>query len=344
MWSHSEQNTGHQRLGVAETSSTHSKSVCYATIFLISLTLSSIIFSEANADECLYVSSYHTGYEWNDGIEEGIEKVLKNNCTLDKFYMDSKRNPSEAFIKKMAIKAKEYIEKTKPDIVIACDDNASKYLIMPYFKNDKLPFVFCGINWTVEEYGYPYSNATGIIEIAPISPLLKVIKSIVRRVKTGVYLSADVLTEHKDFRRYKSKYAEYGITLKSTFVTTSESWKKEFLNAQNADFIILNNNSGINDWNKADIQEFVSSQESILTVTNYDWMIPYAMLAITKLPQEQGQWAAKVAQAILNGENPGEIPIVVNREWNIYINEPLIDESTYTLPSTIASKAVRRGK
>jgi len=346
MCGHSNPNNGHQQTEVAKYQqySAHSKAGFHSIIFFIVLILSSMLITEANAYECLYVSSYHKGYEWNDGIEEGIEKTLKNTCTLDKFYMDSKRNPNESFIKEMAIKAKEYIDKTKPDVVIACDDNASKYLIMPYFKNDKLPFVFCGVNWTVEEYGYPYSNATGIIEIAPIRPLLKVIKSIVGRVKTGVYLSADVLTEHKDFQRYKSKYAEHGIDLKSAFVKTNEDWKKEFLKTQNADFIILNNNSGINDWNKEDIQQFVSTQESTLTVTNYDWMIPYAMLAMTKLPQEQGEWAAKVAQAVLSGENPGEIPIVINRRWNIYINEPLIDESTYTLPSTIASKAVRRGK
>ncbi len=343
---HSYQSNGLQLPGADKDRqySIHSKSGFHSIIIFLGLVLSSMLINEANANECLYVSSYHTGYEWNDGIEEGIEKNLKGTCTLDKFYMDSKRNPNASFIKKMAIKTKKYIEKTKPDIVIACDDNASKYLIMPYYKNDKLPFVFCGINWTVEEYGYPYSNATGIIEIAPIQPLLKVIKSIVGRVKTGVYLSADVLTEHKDYQRYKSKYSEQGINLKSAFVKTNEGWKKAFLEAQNADFIILNNNSGINDWNKNNIQEFVSNHASTLTVTNYDWMIPYAMLAITKLPQEQGEWAAKVAQAILSGEDPGEIPIVVNRRWNIYVNDPLIDASTYTLPSTIASKAVHRGK
>jgi len=34
--------------------------------------------------------------------------------------------------------AKEHMEKTKPDIVIAVDDNASKYLVMPYLRTPHL--------------------------------------------------------------------------------------------------------------------------------------------------------------------------------------------------------------
>lgn len=299
-----------------------------------------MVTNNAQAANCLYVSSYHEGYEWNDGIEEGIESTLKNSCKLDKFYMDTKRNPDKSFIENMAIRAQAYIEKTDPDVVIACDDNASKYLIKPFYKDKKRPFVFCGINWTTEEYGYPYSNVTGMIEIAPIRPLLKVIRNIVGNVAQGVYLSADVLTEHKDYQRYKDKYQEENVTLKGIFVKTNDEWKKEFLKAQNADFIILNNNSGINDWDKKDIQQFVHKTDSTLTVTNYDWMVPYAMLAMTKLPQEQGEWAAKVTQAILQGEKPGGIPVVVNRRWNIYVNGSLLGKSPYKLPSSIASKAV----
>ena len=44
-------------------------------------------------------------------------------------------------------KAKAEIDAFKPDVVIAADDNASKYLIEPYFKDAALPFVFCGVNW-----------------------------------------------------------------------------------------------------------------------------------------------------------------------------------------------------
>jgi len=306
------------------------------------LLMASLLSVPASASTCLYVSSYHPGYEWNDGIEEGIENKLKGVCRLDKFYMDTKRNISPSFVENAAIQAKNHIERTNPDVVIACDDNASKYLIKPHYKNAKRPFVFCGINWTAKEYGYPYSNVTGMIEIAPIRPLLKVIGKIVGNVRHGVYISADVLTEHKDFERYRIKYEAENVSLKGVFVSTKEAWKTAFLKAQSAEFIILNNNSGINDWNKEDVQAFVQKNGGVLTVTNYDWMMPYTMVAMTKIPQEQGEWAGQVASAILQGEKPIDIPIVVNRRWNIYVNSDLLGKTSYKLPSSISSKAVYR--
>ena len=56
---------------------------------------------------CLYVSSYHSGYEWNDGIERGMDAVLQGKCELKKFYMDGKRHLDETFAKTKAREAKE---------------------------------------------------------------------------------------------------------------------------------------------------------------------------------------------------------------------------------------------
>ena len=297
----------------------------------------------AQSSECLYVSSYHPGYEWNDGIELGIEKVLNGKCKLDKFYMDTKRNKSVTFAKEMAVKAKDYIERTQPDVIMACDDNASKYLVKPYYKNGERPFVFCGINWTTKEYGYPYDNVTGMIEVAPIMPLLKVIQQSLDNPTEGVYLSADVLTEHKDFQRYKDQYEKNNIKLKGMFAKTMEEWKAAFLQAQSSDFVILNNNSGINDWNKREALEHVNKHSKTFTVTNYIWMMSYSMLAMTKLPEEQGEWAGQVALAILDGDSPKDIPVVVNRRWKIYLNPLLLTMSPAKIPHHIVHKAIHLG-
>lgn len=297
---------------------------------------------EAFSANCLYVSSYHRGYEWNDGIEKGITEGLAGKCKLDTFFMDTKRNPSPEFAKEAALKAKALIDKTKPDIVIASDDNASMYLVMPYYRDAKLPFVFCGINWTADEYGYPYSNVTGMIEVAPILPLLKVIQNILPETSDGIYISADNETELKDFERYEKIYTAEGVTLKGVFVKTLADWKTEYLKAQSADFIILNNNSGINDWDVDEASTFVRNNTLKLTVTNYDWMIPYTMIALTKLPYEQGNWAAQVALAILDGEKPADIPVVVNRRWDIYTNPTLLGKTTYKLPAYLQQKAIEK--
>ena len=293
------------------------------------------------AHKCLYVSSYHQGYEWNDGIERGIEDVIGQKCDLDKFYLDTKRHKETEFAKKMALAAKQHIDTTRPDVVIACDDNASKYLIQPYYKDADLPVVFCGINWTVDEYGYPYSNVTGMVEVIPIGPLLDVVQAVVGTPTDGVYLSSDVYTEHKDFERYRKIFAEKNMALRGVFVRTLADWKTEYERAQDSGFIVLGNNAGINDWDKAEASQHAHTHVRVFTVTNYDWMTPYAMFAMTKLPEEQGEWAAKVALSILDGEQPADIPIIVNRRWNILVNTALMSRVAVQLPAHIQQKAVK---
>jgi ABC-type uncharacterized transport system substrate-binding protein len=282
----------------------------------------------AKEKTCALVLSYHQGYEWNDGIEEGAKAVLEGQCRIHTLYMDSKRNPDPKFIRKAALRAKAMIDELQPDVVIAADDNASKYLVKRHFKDADIPFVFCGINWTVSQYGYPYSNVTGMIEVAPIKPLLKNILKIVPNATTGIYLSADVLTEHKDYLRYKKIYRSKGIRLRSVFVTSMQQWMDEYKKAQdNADFVVLNNNSGINDWDSQKAEAFVLQHARVLSVSNYKWMMPYTMFSMTKSPQEQGRWAASSAVKILFGRSPKDIPISVNREWNNYINKDLLAQA-----------------
>ena len=293
------------------------------------------------AEKCLYVSSYHKGYEWNDGIEKGIEAGLNDQCTLSRFYLDTKRNTEEQHGKAKALEALEYIRKTQPDIVIAGDDNASKYLVLPYLKNTPLPVVFCGINWNVDAYGYPYDNATGMVEVVPIEPLLEVIVSAVGQHPRGIYLSSDVYTEHKDYARYREIYQKHDIEIEAIFVSSLDDWKQAYLRAQSADFVILGNNGGINDWDIEQASQFATTHAKAFTVTNYDWMMPYSMFAMTKIPEEQGQWAAEVALSILGGEHPSNIPIIANRRWRLYSNPELLKKTGNSLPQHILYGSIK---
>lgn len=300
--------------------------------------------SEASAAKCLYVSSYHKGYEWNDGIERGLEKGLQGKCELSRFYMDTNRNTAPEFARRKAREARQIIEQTHPDVVIACDDPASLYLIMPHFRNAAVPFVFCGVNWTVKDYGYPYTNVTGMIEIAPIKLLIKEVRGLLPSAKTGIYLAADVMTQHKEFEENREAYAKGNIELSPVFVKTLAAWQLAFAAAQQADFVVLGTNAGIMDWNSASARQSVFSSVKKLVVTNYDWMAPYAVLAMTKIAEEQGEWSAQLAQSILSGIKPDTLPIVVNRRWQNYVNVELAARAKIQLPPRLVHGAKKAGK
>jgi ABC-type uncharacterized transport system substrate-binding protein len=57
-----------------------------------------------------------------------------------------------------------------------------------------------------------------------------------------------------------------------------------------------------------------------------------SVLGYTTKPEEQGEWAANTALRVLNGENIKNIPIVVNKKANIYINTTLAKKLNIVFP------------
>ena len=294
------------------------------------------VSSASAADKkCLFVSSYHQGYEWSDGVERGLRSVLSGKCEIRQFDMDSKRRKSPEERKQAALEAKAIIESWKPDIVIAADDNAAKYLIQPYYRDHSLPFVFCGVNWTAKEYGFPYSNVTGMIEVAPIVPMLKRAAQVVPGLRRTFYIGADTLTEKKNRQRFVDASRELGFELDSALVSTTEDWLKAYGRAQSADLVIVGSNAGINDWDAHRVQAGVLKLTRKLSVTNHGWMMPYTVLGVTKVPEEHGEWAAQTALTILGGVSPTEIPIVPNNRRDTWINTEIVRAANLALPGSM---------
>jgi ABC-type uncharacterized transport system substrate-binding protein len=303
------------------------------------LLLSLWVPHHALAAKCLFVSSYHRGYEWSDGVERGVRSVLEGRCELKQFDMDAKRLKETQDLEQKAREAKALIEAWQPDVVVTADDDAAKYLIMPFYKDHAIPFVFCGINWTVEEYGFPYRNATGMVEVAPVAPLFDKAEALLPQHGQAFYLGANTSTERKNLRRVQEEAERRGIRLESRLVDTTEAWLTELRVAQNYDFVVLGSHSGINDWDEATAHAGARQVSQRLSLTNHEWMMPYAMLGLTKVPEEQGEWAAQTALHILAGADPPSIPIVPNRKWDIWVNTALLETSGIRVPKPLLQKA-----
>ncbi|MDX8397697.1 MAG: ABC transporter substrate binding protein [Mariprofundaceae bacterium] len=293
------------------------------------------------AKECVYINSYHHGYAWSDKIENSIQKQLKGQCRLHVFRLDTKRHKSTAYAEKKALEAKAFIDSIHPDIILASDDNASKYLIAPYFKNSHIPVVFCGINWTAKPYGYPYRNATGMIEVSPIKAILKQAQSLNPIKKVAFIATKGVRTDEKEYAWMSRIYKRQGVQVSPFYVDSMQAWQSAYLQAQQYDLIVLNNIAGISDWDKQQAIDYITKHTQKLTVTTYDFMMPYTILGMTKIAEEQGRWAADVATHVLQGRSPGDIPVVANRLHNLYINQTILTASTIKLPYSLHFKAIK---
>ena len=305
-------------------------------IFLFILSISSLYSKDK---VCIYINSYHDGFVWSDTIAKEIKTILKDTCTLIQFNMDTKRKKSIKQIEKKALEAKKLIDSTNPDIVITSDDNAAKFLIKPYYKDSSIPFVFTGINWTADKYGFPYKNVTGMIEVIPIKALYKMAIDL-SNGKKAMFIGDDTITDKKDLS-YFVKYAKrYGVELSSTLVDNVKEWKKAYLDAQDEyDFIILGHNSAIKGWNKEDIKKFQLKNSKKLVFATYSWMMPYSMIGLIIQAQEQGQWGAKTVKGILEGYPIENISITTNKSWDNYLNIKLLDSANIKLPRKVLIKS-----
>jgi len=293
---------------------------------------------EAATARCLFISSYHQGYPWSNRIEQSLRSVLRGRCEIRQFDMDTKRYKSEGEIKQKALEAKRLVETWRPDVVITADDNAAKHVIQPYFEDHEIPFVFCGVNWTVEEYGFPYSNVTGMIEVAPIRRLLKQALEIVPGAKRAFYIGADTLTESKNLERFRAATQRYDLSLEHRLVSSTEDWLAAHREAQAYDVVILGSSAGINDWDSEQVQSHILANSRKLSITNHDWMMHFAMLGASKVAEEQGEWAGKTALAILDGMSPSDIPIIANSRQDIWINDQILAAADIHLPRRLAQK------
>lgn len=151
------------------------------------------------------------------------------------------------------------------------------------------------------------------------------------------------MTQNKEFALNQKVYTKHGITITHRPVKTMAEWENAFLEAQKADFIILGNNAGINDWSHQRALAQVTDKAKKFTVSYLEWMAPYTMLAMAKVAGEQGDWAARAALRILKGAWPDSIPIAADQRWNIFVNPPLLKKAGFTLPAEIKEKGVQAG-
>ena len=314
--------------------------LCAASAALL-LTSATPAIASNTLPKCLFVSSYHKGYAWSDGVEAGLRSTLQGKCELRQFDMNTKRRKSNADKRAAALEAHAIIKAWQPNVMITADDNAARYLIKPYYRDRDTPFVFCGVNWTVSEYGFPYRNVTGIVEIAPIRPMLKRALKMTGNARRAFYLGAETLTETKNLKRFQKIAQELGIALDHALVPTIEEWVQGYRAAQAYDFVILGSKGGINDWDDHQAEQAVLASTKRLSVTNHDWMMRFAILGVTKVPREHGEWAAKSALRIIDGMRPLDIPIISNSRRDLWINEAILATTDLKISKTLRRRAKR---
>jgi ABC-type uncharacterized transport system substrate-binding protein len=315
-----------------------------AVLILLSFVVSHSSFAKGPSKDqfkgkkILYIDSYHDGYEWADAERNGVISALKGTgVELKVEYMDTKRHPEEAEKKAAGLKAKATAESFKPDVIIAADDNATKYVIEPYFKNAATPVVFCGVNWDSSKYGYPYKNATGIEEVDLVESTLSTMRKYSKGSRAG-FIGGDNESERGNGELFNKRF--FGGKAKGAYVKTFDDFKEKFLELQKeTDFIIVFSNAGVKGWDDDAAVKFFREKTAIPTATHMSFMSKFVLVTYAKRGEEQGELAVQAALKILGGTSPSAIPITQNKKAKLVANLGVARRLGITLPVSILKVA-----
>ena len=288
----------------------------------------------------LFVASYNVKNPWSSGIKSGIESVIKSrkNVILKVFNMDTMGVKSEEKKKAAAMEAKRVIDSWKPDIVITSDDNAAKFLIVPYFMDSDIPFVFCGVNWDASKYGFPSKNVTGMIEVQLVDQLIKYLSPYAKGNNVGS-LRGNTMTNRIEAEHFER---QLGTTIKTCFVNDINEWKRLFVQLQTeVDMILLGDIDTVelNGVSKSDVEKFIFENTKIPTGHWDAWFKNNALITLATVPEEQGEYAARAALEILDGKHPGDIPLVKNKKAKIFLNMKLAKKLGIVFPMDLVDSA-----
>ena len=313
---------------------------------IIILILLSVFFLKSckprdEKQKVMYINSYHSSFPPSQQITEGVfESLSPDSFEITVHFMDTKRNSSEAFIKKRVSELLDSIHSERPDILILSDDNALKYLLLPNIHTIEIPVVFCGINWTADQYKLPTQGVTGILEVLPLEELVQTLKPYYPEMKKLLVLNENTTTSRKTKPVLDTVLNDQGILVSQELVDDFESWKSVFVRAnQNYDIIYLQTRGAIKNWNHDEALNIIKEYIKIPLVTCEEFMMPYAVLGLTQISKEQGFLAGEAAKRILRGTNPSDIPITKNQLSKIWINTDLAEKIGFTPDKELLKQA-----
>jgi ABC-type uncharacterized transport system substrate-binding protein len=291
----------------------------------------------------LYINSYHPGYPSSDEITEGIKKVLKDEkVDLEIIYMDTKRNQEHEYILEKSKSIFRLIEKNPPEVMIVSDDNAVANLVVPHLIGSPVPIVFCGVNWTADSYHLPPGQITGMLEVLPVKEGIQTLMDHGYAIKKVTILSENSASEQKNIGFISGLLENTGIAVEYRLAGDFDQWKEYFIEAGRlSDAVYMPTNGAIRGWDHEEAVRFIHDAIKVPLVTCDEFMMPYAVVGVTKIQEEQGEWAGKTALRILDGAEVRSIPVTSNSRIRIWWNPSLAEKIGFEPGEPFLNQAMR---
>jgi two-component system cell cycle sensor histidine kinase/response regulator CckA len=297
-------------------------------------------------DHVLVLHSYHKG-QWTDRLLEGIGSVLGPLAAVDLNieYMDTKKLATPAYLNRLAALYALKYQALDFAVVIVSDDNAYRFALKHQETLfDNAPIVFCGVNRfdpAEVESGRPVTGVVekgGVAETLQIAtavrPDAKAIHVIVDHSHTGQINKAAFLTVlHREHPHLKPVFLE-GVALDALSTALAAIPPGDL-----AFFISFWKDQKGHPVTPAQLSE-AFSRCGVPIFGRSEWMMGRGLTGGKCVSGfRQGEAAARLARRILDGADPGTLPVITDSP-NQFMFDTLLMERHRIAPAMLPPDSV----
>jgi two-component sensor histidine kinase len=297
----------------------------------------------------LVLHSYHAGFVWTDSIDSGIRSVFKgipDRVEIIAEYMDTKRHVPNSLYPRIKELLEHKYGAWPVDLIITTDDSAFQFI---KFTRDQIfpgvPVVFCGLN----DY-YPFMirglpGFTGVAEIFDIGKNLELIMRLHPEVENVAVITDATEISSMNLNRYYAAAEAFKTRLNFIMLTNfSKRELQEALRRLPAKSAVLN----LGFWRDRDevslshreSLNLISENSDVPVYTAWDYMVGYGTIGgFVTDGHLQGSRAADIALAVLNGRDPGTIPVETNDVNSYFFDYPALKKFNVPL-SRLPEKSI----
>lgn len=279
-----------------------------------------------------------------DAVRQGLIEGLKNNGYVDGenvkiIYESAQGSPVTA-----TQIAQKFVA-MKPALMIPITTPSAQALVKAD-KNYEIPIVFAAVTdplgaGVVESLEHPGGHVTGVTDAAPIQQQFKVFKEILPQLKTlGIIYNPGDNSSATPLQQARSTAKKMGIELiEATAFKTSEvpgAMKQLIGKKVQAVFVPLDNTilSAMNAVLKIAFQHKIPVFSS-----DSDSVIQGALASSGYTHYDTGYEAGIMAADILNGKDPGAMPVKNPFDLNVFVNPKSAQILNIEIPEEILKKA-----
>jgi PAS domain S-box-containing protein len=276
----------------------------------------------------LFLNSYHNGYQWSDGLLNGVRSVLTNSeprVDLQIEYMDTKKFLYRDVSQNLLSLYKKKFKDQSFDLIVLSDNDALNF-ITNY--RDELfpgvPVVFCGIN-DLNDSDIASGNITGVVEVYDFIATLEVAKKLHPQRKRLIVLIDDS-TAGTAIRKQAEKISsehDMGIQIEYWIQLSLDEAKRRVSNLSDDSMLFIapyyQTTSSGDFYTSEEVSEAIYQYSNVPIYTAWEFMVGYGAVGGRVLSSfEQGKTAGNMAMEILRGKRVDDLPIL-NEPGGIYL-------------------------